>query len=162
MTQKDFFDKYDGQTLAELLALTDTYREDSIILAIEQALQRKAPEDVAPPERVVLAVEALEREVNNGGYNQFFLNEPTYAYDIVESLTQIGCPEVARITQDATSVLGLRPDWTDDQIQAAAADMPDDADGRLSQLDDQFFEYPEPIAERLLTFVRANAAEIRL
>jgi hypothetical protein len=162
MTQKDFFDKYDGQTLAELLALTDTYREDSIILAIEQALQRKAPEDVAPPERVVLAVEALEREVNNGGYNQFFLNEPTYAYDIVEALTQIGCPEVARITRDATSVLGLRPDWTDDQIQAAAADMPEEADGRLSQLDDQFFEYPEPIAERLLTFVRANAAEIRL
>ena len=37
------------------------------MLAIEQA-QQKAPTDLAPPERVVLAVEALEREVNNGGY----------------------------------------------------------------------------------------------
>jgi hypothetical protein len=162
MTQKAFLDKYSGQTLTELLALTDTYREDSIILAIEQALQSKAPADVAPSERVVLAVEAFEREVNNGGYSQFFLNEPTYARDIVAALTQIGCPEIARITRDAADVLGLRRDWTDEQIQAAAADMADDGDERLSELDDQFFEYPEPIEERLLTFVRANAAEIRL
>jgi hypothetical protein len=66
VTEKAFLDGYRGQTLDELLTMTDTYREDSIILAIEQALQQKAPTDLTPPEHVVLAVEALEREVNNG------------------------------------------------------------------------------------------------
>jgi hypothetical protein len=162
VTEKVFLAGYGGQTLDELLTMTDTYREDSIILAIEQALQQKAPADLAPPEHVVLAVEALEREVNNGGYNQFFLNEPEYAQDIVAALTQIGCAETARITRDATEVLGLRPEWTTEQIQAAAADMPEDADERLEQLDDEFFEYPDPIADRLLAFIRANEPAIRL
>jgi hypothetical protein len=162
MTAKPFLDEYSGQTLEELLALAGTYREDSIILAIEQALQQKAPADLTQPERVVLAVEALEREVNNGGYNQFFLNEPGHAHDIVGALEQIGCPETARITRDATAVLELRPEWTVEQIQAAAADMPDDADERLAGLDDEFFAYPDPIEDRLLAFMRANAAEIHL
>jgi Domain of unknown function (DUF4375) len=162
MTEKSFLDGYGGQTLDELLAVTDTYREDSIILAIEQALQQKTPTDISPPEHVVLVVEALEREVNNGGYNQFFLNEPEYAHDIVSALTQIGCAETARITRDATEVLGLRPDWTTEQIQAASADMPEDADERLGQLDDEFFAYPDPIEDRLLAFIRDNAATIRL
>jgi uncharacterized protein DUF4375 len=162
VTGKPFLDGYSGQTLNELLAMTSTYREDSIILAIEHALQRKAPAGLAQPERVVLAVEALEREVNNGGYNQFFLNEPVYAHDIVAALSQIGCPETARITRDATEVLGLRPSWTIEQIQAAAADMSDDADERLGQLDDEFFEYPDPIGDRLLAFIRASATGIRL
>jgi hypothetical protein len=162
MTEKAFLDEYSGQTLEELLALTDTYREDSIILAIEQVLQQKALTDLAPAERVVLAVEALEREVNNGGYNQFFLNEPSYAHDIVAALNQIGCTETARITRDATAVLGLRPGWTIEQIRAAAADMPDEADERLGLLDDAFFAYPDPIEDRLLAFIRGNAATIRL
>ena len=162
MTEKAFLDGHGGQTLDELLTMTETYREDSVILAIEQALQQKARTDLAPPEHVVLAVEALEREVNNGGYNQFFLNEPEYAHDIVAALTQIGCAETARITRDATEVLGLRPEWTTEQVQAAAADMSEDADERLGQLDDEFFAYPDPIADRLLTFIRGNAATIRL
>jgi hypothetical protein len=162
MAEKAVLDEYSGQTVQQLLALTDTYREDSVILAIEQALQQKSPADLTPPERVVLAVEALEREINNGGFNQFFLNEPDYAHDIVEALSQIGCRETARITEQATAALGLLPGWTTEQIQAAAADMPDDSLERLEQLDDEFFAYPDPIEDRLLAFIRDSASEIRL
>jgi Domain of unknown function (DUF4375) len=162
VSTKPFLDGYSGQSVEELLAMTDAYREDSIILAFEQALQQKPPADLTPPERAVLAVEALEREVNNGGYNQFFLNEPGYADSIVAALTEIGCPETARITRDATEVLGLDPSWTTEQIRSAAADMADDADERLGQLDDEFFAYPDPIEDRLLAFIRSNAADIHL
>lgn len=162
VTEKPFLDAYGGQTLAELLAMTDTYRTDSLILAVEGALLQKASADLSTPERVVLAVEALEREVNNGGYNQFLLNEPSYAHEIVAALNEIGCPETARITEDALAVLGLRPGWTDEQIETAAADMPDDQMAKLDPLDEEFFAYPDPIEDRLLAFIRANAAEIRL
>jgi Domain of unknown function (DUF4375) len=162
VTERGVRYSYDGKTVAELLAVTDTYRTDFMIHLVEGALQRKAPADLSAPERVVLAVEALEREVNDGGYNQFFVNEPSYAREIVASLNEIGCPETARITAGAVAVLGLRPGWTDEQISVAAADIPDDEWAKLDTLDGQFLAYPDPIADRLLTFIRANAAEIRL
>ena len=57
--------------------------------------------------------------------------------------------------------LAIKDEQTE-QVQAAAADMPEDSDERLGQLDDEFFAYPDPIAERLLAFIRGNAAAIRL
>jgi len=53
--------------------MEDGYRVDSLVLAMESALDAKDRRTLSPEERVVLAVEALEREVNNGGYDQFFL-----------------------------------------------------------------------------------------
>jgi hypothetical protein len=91
-----------------------------------------------------------------------FLNEPSYAHQIGAALNEIGCPETARITEDALAILGLRPDWTDEQIADAAADMPDDQMAKLDPLDEEFFAYPDPIEDRLLAFIRANTAEIRL
>lgn len=64
-----------GQTVEQLLSLEGKSRIDSLVLAFEQAISQKAErtgnEGLSYPERVVLAVEALEREVNNGGYAQF-------------------------------------------------------------------------------------------
>jgi hypothetical protein len=38
-----------------------------------------------------MAVESLEREVNNGGYDQFFVNAAEYTPVIADSLSAIGC-----------------------------------------------------------------------
>lgn len=68
---------FHGSTVArprsgQLLDQVGSYRVDSLIVAIAQALQKKP--NLSVPERVVVSVEALEREVNNGGYNRFFFN----------------------------------------------------------------------------------------
>ena len=42
MTELDWLEGYAGQTTEELLALEGRYRTDSIVLALEQALERKA------------------------------------------------------------------------------------------------------------------------
>ena len=162
MNETRFLDRYGGQTLSELLALADTYRVDSITLAIEEALLRKPVHELSSAERVVLAVVALEREVNNGGYNQFFLNEPGFAHEVAASLDQIGCGETARISRGAVAGLGIQPDWTTDQIQGAAADATDEQDARLGELDDEFFAHPDRIADRLLAYIRQNGANISL
>jgi hypothetical protein len=162
VADKPFLDGYGGQTLSELLAMTDTHRVDSVILAIEEALLQKPVAELSSPERVVLAVEALEREVNNGGYNQFFLNEPGYAHEIATALTEIGCVESARIADDALTILASQPDWSEEEVAAAAADMPDDQIAKLERLDDEFFAYPDPIADRLLAYITVNASEIRI
>ncbi len=49
-----------ADSLDEILALTRSYRIDSLVVAIEQALDAKSSQ-LSDAERAVLAVEALER-----------------------------------------------------------------------------------------------------
>jgi hypothetical protein len=112
MADLQWLDSYSGQTLDELLALTDEYRVDSLVVALEQALQQKAAraggESLSIEETIVLAVEALEREVNNGGYSQFFVNSScVYTPLIVDALRRIVCPVSANITEHAIQAAGF-------------------------------------------------------
>ena len=95
----DFLPSWAGQSTDELIALAGKYRIDSLVLAFEQAIHGKA--DVSPKERWILAVEGLEREVNNGGYAQFFLNSSVdYVADIEPAETGrliTTCPVTAHI-----------------------------------------------------------------
>ena len=72
MSELKWLDGYSGQTTEELVALEGEYRTDSLVLAFEQALDQRVEhvgqEGLTEEERIVLAIEALEREVNNGGY----------------------------------------------------------------------------------------------
>jgi hypothetical protein len=100
--EKPFLNNYGGQTAAELIALEADYRIDSLVLAVEQAIQNKPGAELSRSERFVLAIEAMEREVNNGGWDQFFWNtENEYNDILIEALDAIGCPETAAIAQEA-------------------------------------------------------------
>ena len=101
-----------GQTVEQLLSLEGKYRTDSLVLpfgqAIDQKTARVGDDGLTNEEGVVLAVEALEREVNNGGYAQFFKNSSrSFASTIVNSLRRIGCTKTATITQKAIETLGI-------------------------------------------------------
>ena len=159
---KKVLDRYHGPTLRELLSRAGRRGADSIVAAVYYALLKKDPGSLSAPERVVLGVEALEEEVNSDGYLSFFSYEPSYVREIVAALKQIHCPHTARITEDAEAVLGIRPDWTADQISTAADDASDDAWAKLDRLDDRFYAYPDPLDDRLLSFIRAHAADIKL
>jgi len=138
-----WLDGYSGQTTEELLALEGEYRVDSIILAFEQALGAKsAMEALTREEQVILAVEALEREVNNGGYGQFFAYSPESLDTIGEALDAIGCPRTAALTRRAMESR--------------------DDDAALEACDADYFSSGEPIADRLFGWIRANHGSVRL
>jgi hypothetical protein len=99
-----FLKGYSGQSVEQLLSLEGEYRVDSLVLAFEEAIGQKARREgarnITEEENVILAVEALEREVNNGGYHQFFINSSRQFVPIVISaLQRIGCKKTAAITQ---------------------------------------------------------------
>jgi len=105
-----FLDSYTGQSADELIALQKTHRIDSLVLAFESALDAKkeSGQEVSGVELIILAVEALEREVGNGGYSQFFYSSSVeYVPIIVDSLRSIGCNEIADLTQKAIDLLGV-------------------------------------------------------
>jgi uncharacterized protein (DUF849 family) len=142
----EWLDGYDQQTPGDLVALQATHRVDSIVLAFEQALQLKAMREgeasLSATERAVLAIEAMEREVNNGGCGQLFINEPDERFTALPSqLTAIGCPVTASLAAQAL----------------AARDNPD----ALAPLDGAYYNAGEDIAGQLLRWLEARLDDIR-
>jgi hypothetical protein len=165
MPDLPFLKEYSGQTVEQLLALEHEYRIDSLVCAFEEALLKKAFRDgvlaINDVERVVLAVEALEREVNNGGYSLFFENSTReFAPIIVQALVRIGCPRTAEITQRALDALHL-PTLSIEAIEAALeGDNVNEED--LNGCDRSYFEGPEDITGQLFAFIKTNKDAITL
>jgi hypothetical protein len=167
MADLKWLDKYSGQSTDELIALEGEYRTDSLVCAFEQAIDQKAarvgPRGLSDEERIVLAVEALEREVNNGGYDQYFVNSSSeFAPMIVEALNRIGCREAASVTQDAISALGLQGPVSAEAIADAMAEESDERDTSLHVCDDSYYERVGDLSKPLLEFIKVNRERIRL
>ena len=160
-----WLDGYSGQSADQLLSLEGEYRIDSLVLAFEQAIgqkgQRGGVRSLTDEERVVLAVEALEREVNNGGYDQFFVNSSReFAPTVVAALQRIGCKKTAAITQRAITALGIS-DLTSEAIEAVMVGDDEQRFAKLNRCDDSYYKCAEPVAERLFVFIKVNKAGIK-
>jgi hypothetical protein len=161
--QKPFLKSYSRQTVDELLALAGEYRIDSLVCAFEQAILQKEDrvggENLAEEERIILGVEALEREVNDGGYDQFFINSSgQYAPMIVGWLFRIGCPKTAEITRDAIEALNIE-DLSSQTRQTFAIALTTEDEERAQKLrecDNRYYASGEDIADQLFPFIKAN------
>ena len=165
MSDLPFLKEYSGQTVEQLLSLEGEYRIDSLVLVFEEALGKKAFREgdsaLSAEEMVILAVEALEREVNNGGYSQFFENSSQeYAPIIVQALIRIGCPKTADITQRSIESIHL-PNLSVEAIEAivAADKMNEEV---LNDCDNSYFGAGEDIAGQLFAFIKTNKDAITL
>ncbi|WP_367873361.1 DUF4375 domain-containing protein [Luteolibacter sp. Populi] len=155
---KPFLEQYGGQTIDQLIAMQHTHRIDSIVLAIEQALAGR--DTVSEAELTVLAVEALERSVNNGGYRQFFDSSSEYVPSIVGALERIGCPNCAAITGDAVEALALPAD--SGAISDFMSHLPDEIEDQLGKCDSRYYGNRESIESGLFAYIEKNRHEIRL
>jgi hypothetical protein len=164
MASDRWFEAYDGQTTDELLALEDDYRIDSIVVAFEEAIQQKAvSQPITKEERFVLAIEALEREVNNGGYQQFFLNSSHDFIDVIEeALSAIDCAKTAAITHKAIISLSISGEPTGEKAEAVIVADNEAVREALDDCDDQYFGNDEPIADRLFAWIKLNRALVRV
>jgi mRNA-degrading endonuclease RelE of RelBE toxin-antitoxin system len=109
----DQFIGYAGETPQELFSYPPNGQYDSLVYGFREALQRKAKRrgfsSLSSAERVVLAVTALEEEVNNGGFDQFFRNASgRFAPMIVDALKRVGCKHEANTTRKALDALRVR------------------------------------------------------
>ena len=158
-----FLESYNGQALDELIALESDYRIDSLVLAVEQALMEKSRARLAAAELVVLAVEGMEREVNNGGYRQFFGNSSReFTSFLVQALELIGCQKVAAISADAIDALAVPPDYDDGMVEEASFALSADQSTKLEDCDNRYYTCDEPIADRLFEYIKRNRDSIRI
>ena|SRR5215469_1248198 len=165
MKRTDFFDEYSGETLEELLAYPSKGQYAPLARAFEKAIQQKVVQKgkdcLSEEEGIVLAVRALDREVNNGGYDQFFCNSSRqYASTVVDALRQIGCDKAAAITQralDALNVSSLDPDL----IAKAITKNDDRRSEELNKCDRLFYQAHQEISKNLYLFVKRNKTRIK-
>jgi hypothetical protein len=168
MSELKWLEGYANQTTQQLIQLAGSYRIDSIVLAFEQAVRRRAAQygdfSLNDEERIILCIEALEREVNNGGYHQFFLNTPEYAPDVVAALQRIGCDRTARITQNALKLIGVPEDFTAEDVEIALEGDEDGAFiGALRDCCDQaYYSAGESIEDSLFEYIKRHADAIRI
>jgi hypothetical protein len=118
-------------------------------------------ENQSLPQRVFSSVWAVESEVNNGGFSQYFLNPSagTAAF-VAEALDAIGAPRTAEICRRAVASAfpdGLPP--TVDAISSIAANFPEETLEKLEALDTEFFGYPHDLTELLFAYVSVHPEE---
>jgi Domain of unknown function (DUF4375) len=116
---------------------------------------------LTPPERVVFCLDALEREVNNGGFAQFFENSAgDHALETIEALRTLGAPRVAGLVTEAVAVFpDGHPAADREDRQRQVEKLDDAARAKLDQLDGAFYEYPENLHALERAYVGTNQAQ---
>ena len=116
-------------------------------------------ENLSAAQRVFYLNQNLEREVNNGGFHQYFFNSSgDHADESVLALGAIGALNTAELLREA---IGKFPDGK----------VPEDQDERqvlmldaipisiFGGLDEKFFAYEDPLTDLNFEWIRKNAGE---
>ncbi len=146
MEDKPWLD-YTGESTDALIKLGDRYRVDSIVCAFETAIIQKASISEWA-ELVVLVVETMEREVNNGGFGQLLLNGADHVPFLLSALESIGCVQTLNIAGRALASAGFTKGMTPREIAALRT-----LDGSLSNFDQEYFDAREDIEGLLFRFI---------
>jgi hypothetical protein len=139
--------------------------KNRILVALSQSDKTECGKDnfdeQSVPQKVFSSIWALEAEVNNGGFSQYFFNSSCEtAGFVVEALKTVGALQMAEICRQAIATAfpdGLPSDL--ELIRSAAADFPDETEARLRALDEHFFQYPNDLTELLYKYVSDHPEE---
>lgn len=100
----------------------------------------------------------LEREINNGGFNQFFSNSSgDHSHETIASLNAVGAHKTADILQKAIDQFpGSKVPKDMDERTEIIEQIEEAADGAWSELDEQFYEYEEDLNTLNLAYVKEH------
>lgn len=159
----EWFENEGNLGVAEIVKLEGSFLAASLVAAVDAVLAAKAKSGAAMNEAqsTVLAVEALEREVNNGGFAKFFGSSAwNHVPFLVKSLERVGSREAVRLAKEAVSLLKIPAAAHDDpaalfsSIQSALARH--EVEIRLNDLDSDFYVLEEDLPRLVWNYVKKN------
>ena len=108
------------------------------------------------PERFFYITQSLEMEVNNGGFDQFFLNSSgDFSNELVNAFLEIGAVKTAEICKKAVSIFdGKVPGDRDDRDDVISNN--EEFEAILDECDQAFFEYEEDLDALNYAYVMKN------
>jgi hypothetical protein len=115
-------------------------------------------EQLTEPQKNLYFNQNLEREINNGGFNQFFYNSSgDFAHETIKSLQTIDAVITADILQQAINQFpnsSIPKDRT--ERQGVLERIEEKANAVFEQLEQKFQAYEDNLTELNLTYVRKN------
>lgn len=121
------------------------------------------PEILTEEEKVIVFIEELEREINNGGFNQFFFNSAgDYYSEILSALKKIGSVKFYNIVQNSSKPFPNTNVPSDRNArQEILEEIEDEANELWDDLDQEFYKYEEDIYGLLINFINNNIEKFR-
>jgi len=113
---------------------------------------------LSEPQKNFYLNQNLEREINNGGFNQYFINSSgDYAHETIQSLKLIGANHTADILQKAIDQFPDKkvPKDRDERIEIVEK-IEETANEVWEDLDQKFFEYVDDLNALNIEYVRRN------
>jgi hypothetical protein len=110
------------------------------------------------PQKLFYLNQNLEREVNNGGFNQYFLNSSgNYAHETILSLAAIGATKTAKILGRAIDQFpGKNVPNDRNERNVILEQIEDEANKVWNELDKEFFEYEDDLNTLNIEYVKVN------
>ena len=114
-------------------------------------------------EQTVYCLDCLEREVNNGGFDQFFFNSSgNTAVETIPALERLGANHTAGLVRRAVAPFpGGRPSADRDERENQMEALPESARELWSQLDNDFYEYRDNLTALERAYVTAHRGEFK-
>lgn len=142
--------------------LTSDNKNDSII-ALDNFISDlcdygDSVDKLTDPQKQFFYNQSLEREINNGGFNQYFVNSSgDFAHETISSLKAIGANKTADILQEAINQFPDKkvPKDRDTRIETVEQ-IQDNAQEVWEGLDQIFFEYQDDLNSLNLDFVKKH------
>jgi hypothetical protein len=110
LTDLGWIDGYEGQSVDDILLFAETENAYVLVAKLAESIEqrwKKDPLSRTGVENDIVAVMALIREVNNGGFDQFFRNSSKrWAFFVSSSLIRVRRSDAAKIVGRAVRALG--------------------------------------------------------
>jgi len=157
-----------SQTKFDLDSVLKIERRDMIVMKIDSYLNEKSEygekiEKLNPSQHTFLFVENLEREINNGGFNQFYFNSSgDFSQETIKALLEIGANKTAEIVKRANSKFkngDVPKDRTKRQNELELIEKK--AEENWNKCDSEFYKYQDNLTELLIAFVIKNKSDFK-
>lgn len=151
---------FDKSIIDELLSSTDN---NNVIIKIDDYICKlcshgDALENLNEQQKNFYLVQNIEREINNGGFNQYFFNSSgNFSHDTIRSLQAIGALKTANILQHAIDQF---PNSTVPKKQSerrgVIEKIEEIADEVWGKLDRKFLQYEDNLSELIIQYIKEN------
>lgn len=156
-----------GKTVAEVMqhrgSAPDFELDANIGFVLLDKEERKGLAEFTQPERHVYAVEGMVREVNNGGWSQFFGNSSgALADDLVPALKAMGAARSVSIAERAVKIFGKPKSLSEEDRNAHLAKITDDYEKYPWEgLDHEYDDNPEDFEGLIVAYIAKNLEAFR-
>lgn len=156
-------DKKPGNNKPDIEALLLLPNADAAIIEIDNYVCELGSwgdtlEQLTEPQKNFYFNQNLEREINNGGFDQFFSNSSgDYAHETLTSLKLIGANKTVDILQKAIDQFPNSTVSKDrDKRQNFLEQMEEKANEVWEQLDQAFYKYDDNLNDLNIEFIKQN------